>query len=417
MKAGLVRSNRSAAVAAVVNRSYEIGSVRSAVHGLLQLVKPSLRTIVSRGARVLVKVNMACSGARHPNRRLTTHPAVVECIIEALIDCGAVVTFGDDASRSGKHVRGIYRSTGFEEVSKRTGARIIDFVAPGAREVNSGVLIPRSYLVTNAYYEADVVINAASCRSHVGVGMSGAIKNHFGFVIGKRKQAIHNLFPGDAAGFGRVIADVYRTVPADLSFLDLTTVAEGGGITSAVQPVGLMLAGTDAVALDTIAAQAIGYEQLNVWTTHFAHRVGLGVNDLEQIAVDGLDWNSFVCARLAYPALQPRRNRSMYDRASVLLNNTLLRPRPVIGGACTGCGDCRTRCPVGAIVASGSTSYYIDRSVCADCAACLKVCEDGAVQLRYVGLAATVRHLLKRSAKSLDDAPQLPHYSDPAPNQ
>ena len=57
--------------------------------------------------------------------------------------------------------------------------------------------------------------------------MSGAIKNMFGCVIGLRKQHIHNVFLGDAARFGRAIADIYSVIPADFSFLDLTSVSDG----------------------------------------------------------------------------------------------------------------------------------------------------------------------------------------------
>ncbi len=270
---------------------------------------PASHPVIKKGHRVFVKVNMGCSGGRAPESRLTTHPAMAEAIIKALLDCGATVSFGDDVSRAGRYREGIYQATGMRDVSRRTGAKIVDFVASGGREVRGGLAFPRKYLVTNAYFDADVVVNAASCRSHVGIGISGAIKNMFGCIIGLRKQLIHNLFPRDPRSFGRVIADIYRTIPANISFLDLTTVAEAAGISLKVRPVGLMLGGIDAVALDTVAAHAIGYESLPLWTCHFGRSlewVAIGWTRSPLAAWIGAD-STIVLLRIR--PLRPRASR------------------------------------------------------------------------------------------------------------
>ncbi len=300
------------------------------------------------------------------------------------------------------------------DVAKRTGASLIDFVSVGAREVRGGLLYPRKYLVTNAYFEADVVINAANCRSHAGIGMSGAIKNMFGCVVGLRKLLIHNLFPGDTRKFGRAIADIHRVIPADISFLDLTTVLEGHLNGKSIQPVGLMLASTDPVALDTVAAQTIGYQDVPIWTTHYGNELGVGCNDLEQISVRGIDWSSFEKPRLKYPRLSGNSRPPVYDHIKGLANHTVLRPRPVITEAkCTGCGDCVTRCPVRCIEPVGEKAYAINLKECADCGCCLKVCDAEAVNLEYVGMGRAIRLLTNRLPEKVD----LPgaNQFDPAP--
>ena len=397
-----------AVVSAARNDRHTADSVARALRDLLDNLDVPLSTLVKRGDRVLIKVNMGCSGHRDPELRLTTHPTMVEAIIKSLLDCGAVVSFGDDVSRSGKHSGSISERTGMSEVARRTGAKLIDFVAAGAREVRGGLLYPRTYLVTNAYFDADVVINAASCRSGpVVVGMSAAVKNMFGCVVGLRKQLIHNLFDIDPPQFGHAIADIHRVVQADLSFLDLTSVAEAGGITLAVRPVGLMLASTDPVALDTVAAHAIGYEDLPIWTSYYGNKIGLGCNDIGKIGIRGLDWDLFEKRRLQYPFIRPVVKRSPYDRVSRAVNNTLLRPRPVVTASkCTGCGDCAQRCPVSCIEPAPNNVYRINLNSCVDCGCCVKVCDAAAVQIEFVGLAKTVRHLLgKQIAPVIEDAP------------
>jgi uncharacterized protein (DUF362 family)/NAD-dependent dihydropyrimidine dehydrogenase PreA subunit len=351
-----------------------------------------------------MKVNMGCSGTRDPADRLTTHPLVAEAILFALLDCGAKVSFGDDVARSGKHCEAIHRSTGMWDVARRTGARLIDFVSCGAREVRGRLFYPRKHLVTNAYFETDVVVNAANFRSHVGIGVSGAIKNMFGCVIGLRKQAIHNMFPGDSRRFARALADIHCAIPADVSFLDATSVVAGAGIRYETSPVGLLLASTDPVALDTVAAHAAGYEDLPIWTSYYAERFGLGSCDLERIDIRGVDWNAFEKQRLKYPAMASDARVSVYDRATALLNNTVFRPRPVISEArCTGCGDCAERCPVQCIQLGESGTYRVDLKQCVDCGCCVRVCEVAAVAFQFVGVAGGLRKLTGKLLPGMAD--------------
>ena len=403
-----------AVVSAARNECHTTPSVSKALRHLLDHLEPPLDSLVKSGDRVLVKVNMGCSSVRNPQDRFTTHPAVVEAIIRVLQDCGAVVSFGDDVARAGMHCAHIWGATGMWDVAKRTGATLIDFVSPGAREVRGGLLYPRKYLVTNAYFEADVVVNAANCRSHANIGMTGAIKNMFGCVVGLRKQLIHNLFPGNLRHFGRAIADIHRVIPADLTFLDLTSVLEGHGTGEAVRPVGLMLASPDPVALDTVAAHAIGYQELPIWPTYYGGKLGLGFNDLQQISIRGLDWARFEKRRLKHPLISPLTKLSAYARITAVANNTVLRPRPVINATrCTGCKDCVTRCPVHCIQTGPGNVYCINLNNCVDCGCCLKVCEVGAAQLEFVSLAKVIRRLTNRLPEKVDPNPLNP--LDPVP--
>jgi len=132
-------NGNKAVVGATRNESYDIRSFRTALRNCLDNLEHPLSHVVKYGDRVLVKVNMGCSGARDPAFRQTTHPTFVEATIEALLDCGARVGFGDDVARVGLHADALSRATGMATVATRTGATLVDFVARGAREVASGL--------------------------------------------------------------------------------------------------------------------------------------------------------------------------------------------------------------------------------------------------------------------------------------
>ncbi len=89
-----------ALVSAAHNDSHAREAVATAVRSVVEHLDPPLSSLVRRGDRILVKVNMGCSGFRDPGERVTSHPAYVEAIIECLLDCGAIVTFGDDVART-----------------------------------------------------------------------------------------------------------------------------------------------------------------------------------------------------------------------------------------------------------------------------------------------------------------------------
>jgi len=162
-----------------------------------------------------------------------------------------------------------------------------------------------------------------------------------------------------------------------------------------------MLASTDPVAVDTVAAAAIGYDKLPIWTTVFAANLGVGCNDFDAIDIRGMEWERFQRKCLKLPLLSPPSNKSIYERTSNFANHTIFRPRPVVAAAkCTGCGECADRCPVHCIKHAPDDVFKIDLRHCVDCGCCVKVCEQGAVNMEHVGAGKALR-ILTGTIKSM----------------
>ena len=51
---------------------------------------------------------------------------------------------------------------------------------------------------------------------------------------------------------------------------------------------------------------------------------------------------------------------------------------------CTGCGDCITRCPSGALGSMDGKAALIHPQLCTYCATCEDICPVGAIELPYL---------------------------------
>jgi len=243
--------------------------------------------------------------------------------------------------------------------------------------------------------DADKVIGCANLQPHPVLTLSGATKNMFNSVIGKCQQQLHDLFPSPDA-IARVIVDVCSLVKPTVSFLDLTTVASPSG-DGRLTKVGLILAGSDPVALDAVGARMLGYLPDDIPTVRIGARTGLGISDTARIAVSGADWEEASTSLAQTRTNTGQAGETLYESATRFVNNVLLSRRPFVDSlACTQCGACRQICPVDAI-ASGVTGIpRIDSRKCANCHLCIESCDSKAIDLRFGRAAVAIRGLMKR---------------------
>jgi hypothetical protein len=86
----------------------------------------------------------------------------------------------------------------------------------------------------------------------------------------------------------RKLVDILLIRKPDLNVVDAMQGMEGDHASGGVVEMGLIVAGTDAVAADAVCSALMGFAPEEIDTTRIAHERGLGVGDLSRIQVIGV---------------------------------------------------------------------------------------------------------------------------------
>ncbi len=132
-----------------------------------------------------------------------------------------------------------------------------------------------------------LIVDLPKLKTHSFTAFTGAVKNMFGVIPCGSRLDLHSRFPGSEA-FSRALVDIFACIPPRLTLMDAIVAMDGPGPAGgAPRPVGLVLAGRDAVAVDAVAQSLVGFGPEDVATTVIAARRGLGRADLRSIEIAG----------------------------------------------------------------------------------------------------------------------------------
>lgn len=371
-------------VSAVRLGTYEPAAVDRAVRAVLEPLG-GMGAFVRHGARVVLKPNFLMPSA--PERAICTHQEIIRTVARLAREAGAVVVEATDSPGMGTATR-CARRLGLDTDNSlivRDAEDGVDVAPPDAPFHR--VKLIRSLL------DADLVINLPKAKTHGQMVMTAAVKNSFGAVLGMEKAQWHFRAGRNPDDFARLLLHVHTVVAPRLSILDGVVGMEGNG-PSAGEPraLGLLLASTDAHALDAILARIWDLRPHQVYTLAIARTLGLlpSVDEIETIGVPIDELHPRPAWRLARPA--PLRGFGGPAWLSALLER-LMTVRPEIDrGACVACGECARVCAAHAITLdpdAGTTprTVTIDREQCIACFCCQEMCPEGAIRVK-AGLAA-----------------------------
>ncbi len=347
-------------------------SVRLAVErlgGIRQFVRP--------GERILIKPNLLAPTL--PEQAVVTHPAVFAAVVELVIEAGAKALVGDSPPYRSLHR--LMERTGHLQAARETGAEITEF----RESVEVDIAGPfRELLISKEAYEADGIINLPKLKTHGQMGLTLAVKNLFGCIVGMRKPEWHFRAGSDADLFATVILGTYTSLRPRLNLVDGILALEGDGPGLGGSPVrlGWIVAGADATAVDYAIAEALGVKPEELPLVRCAQRNGVQI--YPEVEGELKKPETFQLPGEKNIVFGPRTFRRIFRR--------WLTARPKAeSSVCTLCGECIRYCPAGAMSqppTSGPVAVDYDR--CIRCYCCLEVCPQGAMKIRG-GWFGTIR--------------------------
>ncbi len=366
---------------------YKRETVEEQVERLLELLGGPGAFAGSDGS-VFVKVNALFAAA--PEKGVTTHPEVARAVVRQFQRVTGRITIGDSPGGpfTPAYLRRVYEKTGIAQVARETGARL--GLDTSARQVRVGAgRSLRTVTICDTMAGADCLISVSKFKTHMFMNISGAIKNMFGAVPGGNKFAYHSMFPGEAE-FADLLVDVLLASAPDLSLVDAIVGMDGNGPRAGrLVELGVLAAGRDALAVDTVMMEIIGIDPEKNKPLAAAIGRGLCSGEIADIEILGSRPEE-----LSFSGFVPPDRRSIGERVPDFLvrplgSLTALRPTPV-PGRCTECGRCVEVCPAGAIALESGVAV-VDRRRCRHCYCCHELCEQDAIEL----LRPTVMRILR----------------------
>ncbi|MFZ5518137.1 MAG: DUF362 domain-containing protein [Candidatus Zhuqueibacterota bacterium] len=362
--------------------TYDEKTIDAAVQASLKYITV-LEQLVAPGTRVHIKPNLLT--AKTPDKAATTHPTIVRSIVNILHSLGATVTIGDSPAGKSRPIQEYWEKTGMAEIAEQTGATLIQFEKNGVQQFDVN---RRMYFIAKAVADADVVVNVSKMKTHNLTLFTGAIKNMFGSIPGFRKSEYHKQ-AHKARDFSRIIVDIFSAIRPQINIMDAVDIMEGAGPSAGtVNHLGLILASTDAVALDAVAAHLMGFEDGEIFTTQYAYEAGLGEKNLEKITIQGESLQKYSGRVFALPT---NRYTNYVPSVVVKVLGKLIwvRPRPD-ENKCQRCGACIAICPTRAM-SSDSGFPIIDYKKCISCFCCDEACPHNAIEQRASWLVRKIQ--------------------------
>jgi uncharacterized protein (DUF362 family) len=311
-------ANKKSKVAIAIAGSYDIQILRREIRKMFEQIG-GLDDIIKPGARVAMKVNL--TGGLFFSKEYAevgidahwTHPELVRAVGEAIIDAGAKELFIMESLYEDT----TYKIAGYPEMADALGARLINLDKPDPyadfihQKTGKDWLVYEEFIFNRLVMEADAFVSIAKLKCHGSCGVTLAMKNHIGLVPVKyyctdaqpnNRSAIHGNRKESGTRLPKVIMDLVRTRPIDLSIIDGINTTEGGegpwvkNTFRMVKP-GVIIAGKNPVATDSVATAVMGFNpNAGAFETPFVSSLnhlalaceqGLGTNLLDEIELLG----------------------------------------------------------------------------------------------------------------------------------
>lgn len=343
---------------------------------------------VSPGEKVLLKVNLVA--ARDPSQGATTHPVFVAEVAKRLKNLGCEVIIGDSPGGlfNPAKLKKVYHACGMDKAAELSGAELCYDTDTVDIDWPTGTVL-KHFTVTHMVRSADKIISLSKIKTHGMMTYTGVTKNMFGSIPGTSKPELHMRL-SETMDFANALLDIWEANRPVLSLMDGILGMEGNGPTNGKpRKIGVLMASSDAPALDLAAAHLIGLEAEGVPMLSAAVTRGMIPNDYKALTLVGDDVEKYVIPDFEMPEhINPDLINKLFPVGTKKLGKTLLRPRVHFDATkCIGCGECAADCPAKVLTMkpnkkAGHKVPSCDYKNCIRCYCCQELCPRGAVSVK-----------------------------------
>lgn len=295
------------------NKWSESKGINYATEKALELIG-GINNITKDKNRILLKPNLV-----NPNPSDTTNPRVIEALATLMKDAGKEVYIGEAGAASVRNIntsiRGyicrttntevleaiqndIYRGTGYDELSKKIGVPLVNLhVGDMVKQKISDNFVFKDIHIHKALSDADLVCSVPMMKTHGLAKVTLALKNiglgaFPGMIYGTVRSLVHQQgIQLEPTGTSSVTIDMVKANKLGLSVIDATTAMEGQGPFTGrggeLVDMNLIIASTNALAADMVAARIMGFKPAEIDTFHWAWKAGMSPSTLNDIEIVG----------------------------------------------------------------------------------------------------------------------------------
>ncbi len=232
---------------------------------------------VSRGDVVVIKPNIGWD--RMPVHAANTNPEVVASLIRLAFDAGAKTVRVADGSCN--DANRCFQRSGIWKAASKLGADVVLPAEHRYRTMRLKQEVLDEWPVFTALIDADKIINVPVAKHHNLAKYTGAMKNWYGVLGGRRNRLHQNI---DVS-----IADLATFMRPTLTVIDAIRVLmrngpQGGNIDDA-KDMHTVIAAVDQVAADALACSLIGQKRENIAYLAMADARGIGTSLYENLKV------------------------------------------------------------------------------------------------------------------------------------
>jgi uncharacterized protein (DUF362 family) len=233
---------------------------------------------VGKGDKVVIKPNIGWD--RTPEMAACTNPEVVRTLVELVLEAGAKKAIVIDNTTN--QAKRCYVRSGIQEAVKQAGGDMLFVDDYRIKKMALQGAWLKDWEVCQDVYEADKIINVPIAKHHSLCRLTLGLKNWLGGVGGARNQFHQNL--------DRAVVDLAAFFKPQLTVLDayriLVRNGPQGGRISDTELRKTVVAGTDPVAVDSMAASLFPVEPRELPYLALARERGLGEFDLGKVRLE-----------------------------------------------------------------------------------------------------------------------------------